>query len=261
LNKLTKQMNQAALEIYAGDSVQRVGRPTLKALRDRNLLGVDNKLTDFGKRYAISRMPLAKQCSEMSLEYETVKLPYEGKPEQALLAYYRSLDYIGISTEGIGILTVLKSLMLDKLAQYNSFNDRADACTRHIEAQLTILKDKAEEIIMSIPSVSKKRYINNFHEIISDPFIASEYPELSMEFAIAMYDAVNTDVYIAVARKVAEDPYTYRNGWPDLTLIKKDEVLFIEVKTDDKLHESQLITIPTMRDIMSFPFRVCRITK
>jgi len=115
--------------------------------------------------------------------------------------------------------------------------------------------------VIIILTIGQFEYISNFHEIISDPFIASEYPELSMEFAVAMYDAVNTDVYIAVAKKVAEDPYTYRNGWPDLTLIKKEEVLFIEVKTNDKLQESQLITIPTMRDIMSFPFRVCRITK
>jgi len=254
-------MTQSLLAVYAGDSVERVSKQTLKALRDRDLLGVDNKLTDFGRLYAISTMPLAKQCSEISLEYETVRLSYEGRPEHALLAHYRSLGYVGISAEGIGVFTVLKALMLDKLAKYNSFNDRADACTRYLEAQLAILKDKAEQIIKSISSVSKARYVGNFHEIISYPFIASEYPELSMEFATAMYDAIGTDVYIAVAKKVAEDPYTYRNGWPDLTLVKKHEVLFIEVKTNDKLHESQLVTIPIMRDIMPFPFRVCRITK
>jgi len=256
---MTKQMNQYVLDTYENDSTQSINKSTLKALRDRNILGTDDKLTDFGKRYAISRMPLAKQCSELSLEYETIRLSYNGKPESALLDYYKALGYIGISSEGIGILTVLKALMLDKLAQHNSFDDRADACTRYLEAQLTILKDKTDEIISSISSVSKKKYIRNFQEIICKPFITSEYPELSVEFADAMYDAINSNIYISVAKKIAEDPYAYRNGWPDLTLVKGNKVLFVEVKTKDKLHDSQLVTIPVMRDIIPFVFKICRI--
>ena len=256
---MTTQMNQSVLDIYADGSIENINKSTLKVLRDRNILGVDDKLTNLGKQYAISRLPLAKQCSELSLKYENINLFYNGRPEPALLAHYKSLGYIGISSEGIGILTVLKALMLDKLAKYNTFRDREDACTRYLEAQLTILKDKTDEIILSISSVSKNKFISNFQEIIAKPFIASEYPELSIEFAIAMYDSINTNIYIAIARKLSEDPYTYRNGWPDLTLIKGGEVSFVEVKTNDKLHESQLITMPTMRDIIPFEFKVCRI--
>ena len=80
-----------------------------------------------------------------------------------------------------------------------------------------------------------------------------------MEFADAMYDAINSNIYISVAKKIAEDPYAYRNGWPDLTLVKGNKVLFVEVKTKDKLHDSQLVTIPVMRDIIPFVFKVCRI--
>ena len=53
---------------------------------------------------------------------------------------------------------------------------------------------------------------------------------------------------------ITSNGYTYGNGWPDLTLIKDNEVLFIEVKTTDKMHESQLITIPEMRSITAFKF-------
>ncbi len=35
-------------------------------------------------------------------------------------------------------------------------------------------------------------------------------------------------------------PYEYRSGWPDLTVIDKSGVSFIEVKTTDSLHESKL---------------------
>jgi len=76
-----------------------------------------------------------------------------------------------------------------------------------------------------------------------------------------LFDATDKEVFVAVASKLAEDPYTYRNGWPDLTLIKDKEVFFIEVKTTDKLHESQLITIPEMRSILPFKFSVCKVVK
>lgn len=66
-------------------------------------------------------------------------------------------------------------------------------------------------------------------------------------------------IYIAIAKKISESPYTYKNGWPDLTLIKEGKLTFVEVKTNDKLHESQLITIPAMRDIIPSEFKVCRI--
>ncbi|MDO9048186.1 MAG: VRR-NUC domain-containing protein [Methylobacter sp.] len=258
---MTKEMNQSVLNIYTGNSIESIKKSMLNTLRNTDILGIDDRLTVLGKVYAISMMTLAKQCLELSLEYDTLNIAYKGRPEKALLAYYKSLGYIGISSEGIGILTVLKAFMLDKLAQYNFFNNRKDACTRYLEAQLTILKEKKGEIISSISSVSRTRYLSNFQEIISQPFIAGEYPELSLEFASAMYDAININIYIALANTFAEDPYKYRSGWPDLTLIKGNEVQFIEVKTTDKLHGSQLVTIPVMRNILPFTFRVCRVIR
>ena len=151
--------------------------------------------------------------------------------------------------------------MLDKLAELNYFGEREDACTRYLEAQFTILKDNISEIISEIKPVTKSRYISNFQEIISKPFIATEYPELSIEYAGALFDAIDKESFIKIAKKIAEDPYTYRNGWPDLTLVKDNIVSFVEVKTTDKLHESQLITIPAMKNLVPFDFSVCKVTK
>ncbi|WP_220271711.1 hypothetical protein, partial [Shewanella morhuae] len=72
-----------------------------------------------------------------------------------MLKHYEKLGYIGSFIEGYTLLTVLKALMLNKLATLNTFNDRNDACTRYLEAQLTIHKDKISEIIISIKKTSK----------------------------------------------------------------------------------------------------------
>jgi len=103
----------------------------------------------------MKRVSLEKQCEELSLPLEEIQLSYEGQPEPALLKYYESLGYVGSYIEGYTFLTVLKALMLDKLVELNTFNDRNDACTRYLEAQLTIHKDKLNEIINSIYKLSK----------------------------------------------------------------------------------------------------------
>lgn len=261
MKQITKPMEKALLEVYRKKTAKGINKGTLKALYVRGLVDDLNIITSLGMRYAISKLPLYKQCDELGLKLEKLKLGYSDRPESAVLEHYRKLGYTGVSCEGIGILTILKALMLDKLAELNPFNDRDDSCTRNLEAQFTILEYKTNEIIPTIKTTTRDTFISNFREIIEKPFISLEYPELSIDFASALFDATDKKTFVNVANKIAEDPYTYRNGWPDLTLIKGAEVLFVEVKTTDKLHESQLITIPVMRSIFQFNFMVCKVTK
>lgn len=254
-------MNKAITNIYSNKTIDGINKSTIKALNQRGVLDTTNALTNFGKLYAISRFPLDRQCVEISVGLHEIKLQYKGRPELALLSHYKALGYIGVSCEGAGILTVLKALMLDKLAQFNLFGSREDACMRYLEAQFVTLKEKINEIISEIKLVTKSRFIFNFEEIISKPFIAFEYPELSIEYANALFNAMDRNLFIKIAEKIAEDPYTYRNGWPDLIMVKDNMVYFVEVKTTDKLHESQLITIPTMKKLLPFDFSVCKIIK
>ncbi len=259
MKKLTPLMNKSILSLYKNGNSEDLNKSTLQALNQRKITNSNGQLTEFGKMYAISRLPLPKQCKAINLELEIVKLQYVGRPEPAALAHFKSLGYEGVSCEGIGFLTVLKALMLNKLAEYNPFNERNDACTRYLEAQFTILKDKIDDVISEINNVTKEQYITNFEEIISQPFISMEYPELNVEFATLVFDAVDKELFCQVAKKIAEDPYLYRNGWPDLTIVKNGNIEFIEVKTTDKLHESQLITIPVMRKILPFNFYAIRL--
>jgi len=224
-----------------------------------DLVNKNNELTERGHCKAVEDIPLIKQCSEISLDYELINLSFNGKPELALLAYYQSLGFIGISSEGMGILMALKALMLDVLEKYNIFKSRQDSCTRLLTAQLLSIPDKSNEIISSISLVSRQKFITNFREIISTPYHNGDYSELSIEFIGAMYDSISTRTFISIAKKLLENPYLYGKGWPDLTLIKDNTVSFVEVKTTDKLHVSQLTTIPAMQAITPFSFSVCRI--
>jgi len=57
------------------------------------------------------------------------------------------------------------------------------------------------------------------------------------------------------------DSYRYRSGWPDLTIGDKKQIELVEVKTTDKLHGSQLYTIPMLMSILPCNISVVRIVK
>jgi len=67
----------------------------------------------------MKRSSLENQCRELDLPLEEIQLDYEGRPEPALLNHYESLGYVGSFIEGYTFFTVLKALMLDKLAALN----------------------------------------------------------------------------------------------------------------------------------------------
>ena len=206
-------------------------------------------------------MSLEKQCAKLSLPLKEIKLDYSGKPEPALLSYFEAQGYTGSFIEGYTLLTVLKALMLDMLSELNSFDDRSDACARYLEAQFVILEDDLDCIINSIKDISKEKYLDNLKEIINNPFVKSHHPDLSYDCCEALFDAIEKDTFLSVARKFSEDPYKYRNGWPDLIIVKDQEVKFIEVKTSDKLTKSQLLTIPIFKEILPYEFIVFRVLK
>lgn len=206
-------------------------------------------------------MNLESQCEKIGVDLKEIELDYSARPEDATLEYFKKQGFVGSSNEGITVQTVLKALMLDKLAEVNTFQDRSDACCRYLEAQFTTHKDISREIISTIKDVSPKSFKKNIREILSQSFISSEYPELSEEVCIALFEAIDVEVFISLAERFSEDSYNYRSGWPDLTLVRGKEVRFVEVKTTDKLHKSQLSTVPMLKSVLPYDISVLRVSR
>ena len=209
----------------------------------------------------ILKMPLEQQCSTMSFEFKSISLAYDIRPEDSALEYFKEQGYIGTSNEGSMFQNVLKALMLDELARLNTFKSRDDACSRYLEAQLTIQQDNLEGIIGSILQTTREKFIANLEEIISKLRGTSLDNGLSLEAGIAIFDALPRETLTKLATKFSEDPYGYRKGWPDLTLIRGDEIRLIEIKTTDKLHKSQLITIPMLNQILPNKAEILKLRK
>jgi hypothetical protein len=66
------------------------------------------------------------------------------------------------------------------------------------------------------------------------------FPGLEKWMFLELHRAAGTDLLHRIGQIFATNSYLYRRGWPDLTLWRESELLFVEVKAPgDRLHDSQ----------------------
>lgn len=134
---------------------------------------------------------------------------------------------------------LLKASALDILAERNMFQDRQDAVRRYLEAQLMALQEHRGDVLASIHGISQEALARNIDELLADAFIRKAYPRVTSAFLHGLATSVAPEFLARVAEAFFAKPYEYRAGWPDLTVLG-EKVRFIEVKTTDLLHESQI---------------------
>lgn len=257
--KLTSSMKQTLRDIFRGVRRKGLHRRTVEALQRRGLLNEHADLTDEGRLSALELVPLREQCDHLHLPITDLTLTRKSEPEIDAWRYFKANGYLVSFCEGGPILILIRAACLDTLTFLNISKSREDACQRFTEAQLTILKDRQHEILAAYENSSRKVVETHFEEIYSYPLVKEFYPGLDSVFMGELYECLGVEKMKRVIEKLMESSYELRNGWPDLTLIKSGDVEFLEVKTTDKLHRSQLITIPIMRAILHCNFGVARL--
>lgn len=250
IKPLSKNMLDALVALHRASDGLRLDKNTIKALVSRNLVDASGNVTPLGSIKAIERLPLREQCQSISVELSTYPWDSTSTPEIYCFNTFAQQGYVGTYCEGGGFGAAIKALCLDALTESSIFygtciDAREDACLKGVVGLAHIEPPKLETVFNQIKKTSKKHYLAAFTEINSYSLIREWYPGLSLEFAEALFDAVPKAHFEQLARWVSQDP-THRNGWPDLTLVKDGCLKFVEVKTTDRLHHSQLVTIPSL---------------
>ena len=263
MKKLTKNMEIILRDAYAGENINGANRTYLKGLISRDLLSDDLSLTEQGRLHSLCRLPLVSQCEDIGVPMQTMEWDKSEKPEIWVSNYYSELGLVNAYCEGGAIGLVIKGLCLDALTRTSYFygsdiSAREDACLGGIVTLASKSEIELSEIIAAIHGTNKSKYLSACEEILSYPMISEWYPGVTMAFVDKMYEALSKSEYERIARWVAVDS-AHRNGWPDITLIKDGRACFVEVKTTDKLHHSQLITIPSLLGLLDSSIKVLKL--
>jgi hypothetical protein len=202
---------------------------------------------------AFQKLSLSKQCDALSLPLEVVYLErLDGhwvvagvsyrRPEDAALAHLVSFGWQGLACEGKATLLLMKASCLEQLVSLNIFGSREDAAVATFEAQVSRHRDHHVEIISAIQSADEKVIRKNLSEIFSWPMYNQLNPVMDKEILVRIWRVMSPKLLAKLAQYIC-DEHHYRAGWPDLTLVRESGVRFVEVKTTDKFHASQLQTI------------------
>ncbi len=252
---LTKIMQKTLIDLFKDNEYSHC-TSTIKALAQRDLITDPGKITSEGRELAITYLSLEQQCEQLEIPIYEFIGPYNSKPEHFLWIHFKGLGFYAAYCEGGAFLSLIKAAALPVLIELNTFYSKDDACKRFLEAQFYIHKKKSLDILKAIEHASVKEIQNNFQEIYRYSIVQKSYPGLEKDFISALFNVVGSECLLNIAKLLFEDPYSYRNGWPDLTLIKDGKLWLLEVKTTDRFHLSQIKTITKIKKIIPAHFGV-----
>lgn len=252
----SKSMVDALRLLYSGESISHLREYTKNVLISRGLVDADLSLTPLGVVKAFEGYSLPRQCASVGISLDVLHTEPQPKVGPELYAYhwYVQQGYVGSHCEAGGFGTAIKALCLDRLTRESVFygthiDAREDACLRGVATLSQMSSAQLALVCDDILKTKKSEYLSFFSEINSYSLIRKWHPGLTEEFADHLFDAVPKDHFVRLARWIALD-HSHHAGWPDLTLVRNNRLKFVEVKTRDKLHHSQLIAIPAlMREI------------
>lgn len=243
-------------------------QPTLKALMKKGLCSKTGQLTSEGKVAALSLLPLHEQCAFLEIPMERLALENWVTPEQAALDHYKQKRVNGCFSEG-GIIQiiflalcfdVLKAICEEKKGKYDSISLSGPLQFMGFKHYFIEFESQLIEIIKNS---NPKTLSNNFDLILDSQFNQSwdfwGYKGITKNIVVDIYKGMGNEVLSEIAKRFFVDPYAYCKGWPDLAIIDDGVVKFIEVKTSDKLHGSQIITMGDMSKIAGVNISVLKI--
>lgn len=188
--------------------------------------------------------------------------------ETAVLDHYRNDGWRGYSGEGGLILNLIKAMSFPKI----DISNRSTFIEALYAQNVSFQRDRFEVawLLQNVKDATPRQIKNNFeimasrkaHTINYGSFTSTcngsmldHFPNLELYMFLELFDALGRDKLFDVASIFSSNPYSYRNGWPDITIWKNGEVKFFEVKAPgDKLHNSQKAIINTFLKPLGLDF-------
>ena len=267
---LTPRMQKVLSQAVVDEGTAPVAEGASKALAVRGLCSADGALTPAGRVCGISLLPLATQCKVLGLELQHMRCGHSKSPELALMETYASASHPCCFTEGGILFVALYSLCFEQLlklgnakwgnAQYSVslFGKARTPVQSWMYSSFMVYQefmsktpDLEARLLEDIACVSVAQAMTNFEVLqswqVSETWFPHGYVGLTADLVRSVLELLPRQALVEVCRLFFSDPYAYVKGWPDLTLVESGAVRFVEVKTTDRLHRSQIITIPAMK--------------
>lgn len=252
-----------------------VKKQTIEALRWRGFID-DSKilLTQQGFNKAIESLSLEEQCGFLNIQLHDILIHRANRyPENDAKLYFEKDGYEVIRDETGSVIfgNILTAIILDILKTHYkekySFASENEVNTFYITLSPFVhLASLGKELVKHIVLESNANRI--------DEKILEYYQYVTEYWTNKGYENANSANEInarisQMANKILNknhfteyiDNYLIDTGWPDLVLVKDNNIQLVEIKTTDKLHMSQIIQIQNIKKFLPFDVKVVRLIK
>lgn len=270
--KVSKTMRATLRNLLRQPQKTDAQKGTLNALKRRNLVNDAGQLTNEGYVYALSLCPLQEQIEFLDIPLSHIELPKSPeRPEFDLMEIYKNKGWSGCFAEGGAVFVLLYAIWFDTLLpyveeEYDNDIDYVEYTMYNVYSYnlyLDDIPDAHTKLLQAIQDISRKSVASNYDKIeslqYSDTWFPYGYYGISKSLILQLFDWLGRDRLVLIASILLEDRYLFSKGWPDLTLVRNGNVRFVEVKTTDKLHFSQLVVMPTMMQEADLNFEIVKI--
>jgi len=244
---------------------------TLGALQVRRLVDTDGELTGPGTILSLSLLPLREQCQFLQIDTQEIQLPKKYKdPAVDAMYYFMESGNRCCYTEGGIIMKIIYCLFFHRLSKYTKpgwvhFMSGLSTLPLAIglniidfEDYITDYETIEKNLLKTIAEADHNVFLTNYRKFFNKGFCWYGVDEI---FASEIVEIIGVRRFAEIARVILTDPYAFKIGWPDLTVIKNGNVEFVEIKSNDRLTISQLITIPEMINEAGISASVLRISR
>ena len=236
---------------------------TMNALLRRELCDDEGNLTEQGKVVALAYLPLADQCVHLDIPLEEWHAATLSNPETTVLKTLNGQNSKAYFSENSFGTHVVHFFLFDRLLNLSRSQDKPlySADITFYPEFFYAIKADLDAMLRSIDEHICKM---NYHLIQQH---MEERPGFFHEtmWDLAFYEAIFNALGERNIRRIIEmyfsNPLAYYRGWPDIIVTGDKHAHFIEVKTTDTLHLSQLITIPDLVSWTGIPVKCVRLKK
>lgn len=236
------------------DSSSSLPLNNIKNLIELGLCGIDGRLSKNGTVYAIQLLSLKEQCQLLKIPLQELNINKTGKVEFNAKKHFQEEGYSCSFCEGGIIHLLLYIVCFDFLFPFHvkKYKDESSiiSYSRQLMSFLPFFIDYEEEIIESINNMDLEKVSHNYDKILNMQVNKSwelwKWYDINKTFAEKVYLGLGNEQFKKIAKVLFRDPYAYCKGWPDITVVKNNSVKLLEIKKNDTLHRSQIITLSDM---------------
>lgn len=271
--RLSTSMRAALRTLVLSPSLPDSPSRSIAALARRRLCDVEGTLTPLGRTVAIELLPLREQCRLLRLPLEEREHEWTGRCEDAAADLYRSERVEVCAHEGRTLRALIHALVLPRLREAGratwANDDRVRSYFYGSYEGYRFLLDSDPSlpagILASVLDGSDAAFERSWATLAAwNTGLFSDHPaaRLTAEKASRLLRVAGRQVLHDLLARELAIPGAFGSGWPDLTLFDADRgVELVEVKTTDRLHFAQIVTVEAMRGVDGLSVRVLRLRR